>query len=123
MNEFDTARCKLALKVIDAFLSKDGSLTRIIGDLRGLIILLAENEAELSRPLKDKLRILEQVRAHSFYRRSSAMSPESRASVKATLTEMNKLIREAGLDSDRIELHAFSDNERTAAAVLVDLSL
>ena len=123
MNEFDTARCKLALKLIDAFLSKDGSLTRIIGDLRGLIILLAENEAELSRPLKDKLRILEQVRAHSFYRRSSAMSPESRASVKATLTEMNKLIREAVLDADRIELHAFSDNERTAAAVLVDLSL
>ena len=114
MDEFDTARCELALKVIDAFLSKDGSLPAIIGDLRGLIILLTENQAELGRSLKDKLRILEQVRAHSFYRRSSAMSPENRALVKATLTEMNELIREAVLDSDRFERNSFHANERSA---------
>jgi hypothetical protein len=99
MEESDSLRCKMALKVIDAFLAKNRSFRVTLGDLRGPIILLGENEAELSRGLREKWRILEEIRAYTLYQRSSDISPESRASINMTLDEMKRLIRVATPDS------------------------
>lgn len=89
----------MALKVIDAFLAKNRSFSATLGDLRAVIILLDENEAELSRSLRDKWRILEEIRAYTLYQRLPAMSPESRASVNMVLDEMKRLIRAAATAS------------------------
>ena len=99
MEESDSLRCKMALKVIDAFLAKNRSFRVTLGDLRGPIILLGENEAELSRGLREKWRILEEIRAYTLYQRSSDISPESRASINMTLDEMKRLIPVATPDS------------------------
>jgi hypothetical protein len=63
MDEFDSGRCEMVLRVIDAFLTKKISFRVTLGELRGLITLLKENELELSRALRDKRSILEEVRA------------------------------------------------------------
>ena len=56
----------MALKVIDDFLAKNRSFRVTLGDLRALITLLGENEAELSRGLREKWRVLEEVRAFTL---------------------------------------------------------
>jgi hypothetical protein len=95
MNEFDSDRCKMALKIIDAFLAEERGFRVTIGDLRALITLLGENEILLSRALRDNWNLLQEVRAYTLYRRASAMSSEDRALVTSTLNDMKSLIRNA----------------------------
>ena len=92
MDEFDSRRCEMAVRVIDAFLTQKISFRVTLGELRGLITLLRENELELSRALRDKWSILEEVRARTLYQRLPAMSPQSRALIESTLDEMKCLV-------------------------------
>jgi len=93
----------MALRIIDAFLTKKRSFGVTLGELRGLITLLRENEPELGRALRDKWSILEEIRAHTLYRRLPAMSPESRVLIESTLDEMKCLVLRRARDFIKTE--------------------
>jgi hypothetical protein len=67
MDEFDSGRCEMAVRVIDAFLTRKISFRVTLGELRGLITLLRDNELELSRALRDKWSILEGLNVIARY--------------------------------------------------------
>ena len=108
MNEFDSDRCKMALKIIDAFLAEERGFRVTLGDLRALITLLGDNEILLSRALRDHWNLLQEIRAYTFYRRSAAMSSEADALVTSTLNDMKSLIRNALREFSETEPRGFS---------------
>jgi hypothetical protein len=56
---------------------------------------VGENELDLSRTLKEKWRILEEISARTIYRRLPSVPQESGGMISATLKEMNAVVLEA----------------------------
>jgi hypothetical protein len=92
MRQTDVRECEMALRVIDEYLTEGRSLMSMIGDLRGIIVLLSENESDLSRSLRNKWRILEETKARMIYKRLPSVTQEGRASISAALGEMKAII-------------------------------
>jgi hypothetical protein len=92
MTEADLRICERALRVIQEYLTKNHGFRSLIGDLRGTIALLAERQADLSRSLNRKWRVLEETNARIIYRKLSATPPDYQALINATLEEIRALI-------------------------------
>jgi hypothetical protein len=104
MRDADLRECEMALRVIEEYLTKERSLISTIGDLRGIIVLLSENESNLSRTLRENWRVLEEIKARTIYRRLPSVPLECQSMVRAALTEMKavvlKVLREAKITQD-----------------------
>jgi hypothetical protein len=92
MSEADARVCERVLRVIEQYLTTKRGLRRLIGDLRGAIALLAEQERDLSRSLNRKWRILEETNARMIYRRLPATPPDYQGLINARLEEMRALM-------------------------------
>jgi hypothetical protein len=107
MREADLQICERALRVIQEYLTKKRGFRALIGDLRGTIALLAERQADLSRSLNRKWRVLEETNARIIYRKLTATPPDYQGLINATLEEIRALIlaavSEAGTSTGMIQ--------------------
>jgi hypothetical protein len=87
MEQTNLRECETALLVINGYLKGKSSFRTTLANLRGLIVLLSENEAALSQTLRGKWRVLEEITAYATYRKLPAFPPESRNSIEATLQQ------------------------------------
>ena len=95
MSDADLRECEMALRVIDEYLTKERSLISTIGDLRGIIVLLSENESNLSRTLRESWRVLEEIKARTIYRRLPNVPHQCRGIISAALEQMKMVVLEA----------------------------
>jgi len=117
MEDFDLSRCTLVLKVIDAFLNNQRGLRKTLGELKGLIILLKEEQPALSEVLSQNWSQLHEFDAYMIYRRLPGPSPWQKAFIDLILKEMKSHILKAVGNRPNLAKPA-SDNsfEHSAAA-------
>ena len=85
----------MALRVINAFLKGQLGFRKTLGDLRGVIVLLGENETGLSKVLRSKWRVLEEINAYATYRKAPTFSVKNQMLINATLEQMRAVLLEA----------------------------
>ena len=107
MRETDLRECEMALRIINAFLKGELSFRKTLADLRGVIVLLGENETGLSRVLRSKWRVLEEINAYATYRKAPAFSGENHILINATLKQMGAILFEAVGDVRQNEGNCF----------------
>ena len=95
MDESNLRRCMMALKLIDAFLDNQRGYRKTLGDLKGLLILIREEQPAFGRLLIRQWSLLHEFDAYMTYRRLPDLSLEERARIDPILTEIKSLILEA----------------------------
>lgn len=108
MRETDLRKCEMAFRIIDAFLKGELSFRKALADLRGLIVLLGENETGLSNVLRSKWRVLEEINAYATYRKAPRFSGENQILINATLEQMRAILFEAVGEDGRSNLPLFA---------------
>jgi hypothetical protein len=95
MRETDLLECETALRIINFFFEGELSFRKTLADLRGVIVLLGEHETGLSKVLRSKWRILEEINAYATYRKAPTVSGENQILIDATLEQMRAILFEA----------------------------
>ena len=95
MRETDLRECETALRTINFFLKGRLSFRKTLANLRGVIVLLGENETGLSKALRSKWRVLEEIDAYATYRKAPAVSGEKQILIDTTLDQMRIILFEA----------------------------
>jgi hypothetical protein len=95
MRETDLRECETALRTINFFLKGSLSFRKTLANLRGVIVLLGENETALSKALRSKWRVLEEIDAYATYQKAPAVSGEKQILIDTTLDQMRTILFEA----------------------------
>ena len=95
MRETDLRGCETALRTINFFLKGNLSFRKTLAHLRGVIVLLGENEIGLSKVLRSKWRVLEEIDAYATYRKAAAIPGEKQILIDTTLGQMRTILFEA----------------------------
>jgi hypothetical protein len=95
MRETDLRGCETALRTINFYLEGNLSFRKTLANLRAVIVLLGENETGLSKVLRGKWRVLEEIDAYVTYRKAPAVPGEKQIVIDTTLDQMRTILFEA----------------------------